>query len=119
MKTQHVGSGSTAPHCGVPADARCAPADWRIVINQMREGLCDFAVPVSLNGIIRVGTFTDTGDGRSYCLLLEVRVHDQFLWSRRGLECVTRAPPVSSIQLREELGEGSKPSNRVCALGIG
>jgi hypothetical protein len=48
-------------------------ADWRIVVNQMLQGSCDFAVPVSLNGIVQVRTFTDTGNGRSYCLLMEVR----------------------------------------------
>jgi hypothetical protein len=48
-------------------------ADWRIVVNQMLQGSCDFTVPVSLNGIVQVRTFTDTGSGRSYCLLMEVR----------------------------------------------
>jgi hypothetical protein len=48
-------------------------ADWRIVVNQMLQGSCDFAVPMSLNGIVQVRTFTDTGNGRSYCLLMEVR----------------------------------------------
>jgi hypothetical protein len=45
-------------------------AEWRIIVNQMLQGSCDFAVPVSLNGIVQVRTFTDTGNGRSYCLLL-------------------------------------------------
>ena len=48
-------------------------ADWRIVVNQMLQGPCDFPVPVSLNGIMQVRTFTDTGNGRNYCLLMEVR----------------------------------------------
>ena len=48
-------------------------ADWRIVVNQMLQGSCDFTVPVSLNGIVQVKTFTDTGNGRNYCLLMEVR----------------------------------------------
>ena len=48
-------------------------ADWRLVVNQMLQGSCDFAVPVSLNGIMQVKTFTDTGNGRNYCLLMEVR----------------------------------------------
>src|SRR5262249_23791318 len=42
-------------------------ADWRIGVSQMLQGSCDFAVPVSLNGIVQVRTFTDTGNGRSYC----------------------------------------------------
>jgi hypothetical protein len=48
-------------------------ADWRIVVNQMLQGSCDFAVPVSLNGIVQVRTFKDTGNEQSYCLLMEVR----------------------------------------------
>jgi hypothetical protein len=48
-------------------------ADWRAVVNQMLQGSCDFAVPSSLNNIMRVRTFTDAGNGRSYCLLMEVR----------------------------------------------
>ena len=48
-------------------------ADWRIVVNQMLQGSCDFAVPVSLNGMVQRKTFTDTGNGRDYCLLMEVR----------------------------------------------
>jgi hypothetical protein len=48
-------------------------ADWRIVVNQMLQGSCDFAVPVSLNGIVQVRTFRDTGNRRNYCLLMEVR----------------------------------------------
>jgi hypothetical protein len=48
-------------------------ADWRIVVNQMMQGSCDFAVPVSLSGIVQVRTFTDTGNRRNYCLLMEVR----------------------------------------------
>jgi hypothetical protein len=47
-------------------------ADWRTVVNQMLQGSCDFAVPASLNGIVQVKTFTDTGNGRNYCLLMEV-----------------------------------------------
>ena len=42
-------------------------------VNQMMQGSCDFAVPVSLSGIVQVRTFTDTGNGRNYCLLMEVR----------------------------------------------
>jgi hypothetical protein len=47
-------------------------ADWRIIVNQMMQGSCDFAVPVSLNGIVQVKTFTDTDNRRYYCLLMEV-----------------------------------------------
>jgi hypothetical protein len=51
-------------------------ADWRILVNRMLQGSCDFAVPLSLDGIVQVRTFTDTGNGRSYCLLIEVRDQD-------------------------------------------
>jgi hypothetical protein len=47
-------------------------ADWRTVVNQMLQGSCDFAVPASLNGIVQVKTLTDTSNGRTYCLLMEV-----------------------------------------------
>jgi hypothetical protein len=48
-------------------------ADWRIVVSQMLQGSCDFAVPANLYGIVQVRTFTDGSNGRSYCLLMEVR----------------------------------------------
>ncbi|MCI0626420.1 MAG: hypothetical protein L0387_33040, partial [Acidobacteria bacterium] len=48
-------------------------ADWRTVVNQMLQGSCDFGVPASLDEIVQVRTFTDTGNGRNYCLLMEVR----------------------------------------------
>ena len=38
----------------------------------MLRGSCDFAGPPSLNGIVQVRTFTDTDNGRNYCLLMEV-----------------------------------------------
>lgn len=48
-------------------------ADWRTIVGKMLEGSCDFAVPESLDGIVRVRKFTDTYTGRIYCLLMEVR----------------------------------------------
>jgi hypothetical protein len=51
-------------------------AGWRAVVTQMLQGSCDFAVPTSITGIAQVRTFTDTGNGRSYCLLMEVRDQD-------------------------------------------
>jgi hypothetical protein len=59
-------------------------AEWRIIVNQMLQGSCDFAVPVSLNGIVQVRTFTDTGNGRSYCLLMEVRNQNAPLFVDHG-----------------------------------
>ena len=43
----------------------------------MLQGSCDFAVPASLDGIVQVTTFTDTDNGRNYCLLMEVRDRDR------------------------------------------
>src|SRR5262245_7385245 len=47
-------------------------ADWRIVINQMLQGSCDFTVPVSLNGIVQVRTFTDVVNGLGDFRLMDV-----------------------------------------------
>lgn len=68
VRTQMPQSGSN----GYVAPTPTQRADWRTVVNQMLQGSCDFPVPGSLNGIARVSTFTDTGNGRSYCLLMEV-----------------------------------------------
>ena len=57
---------------GYVAPTSTQRADWRTVVNQMLRGSCDFAVPPSLTGIVQVRTFTDTDNGRSYCLLMEV-----------------------------------------------
>jgi hypothetical protein len=57
---------------GYVAPTSTQRADWRTVVNQILQGSCDFAVPASLNGIVQVKTFTDTGNGRNYCLLMEV-----------------------------------------------
>jgi Fibronectin type III domain len=48
-------------------------ADWRAVVNQMLRGSCDFTLPASLSGIMQLRTFTDSGNGRNYCVLMEVR----------------------------------------------
>jgi hypothetical protein len=58
---------------GYVAPTPAQRADWRVVVNQMLQGSCDFAVPASLNDTAQVRTFTDTGNGRRYCLLMEVR----------------------------------------------
>jgi hypothetical protein len=47
-------------------------ADWRSIVKQMLQGSCDFAVPASLDAIVRVTTFTDTNKGRNYCVLMEI-----------------------------------------------
>jgi hypothetical protein len=48
-------------------------ADWRAVVNRMLRGSCDFTLPASLSGILQLRTFTDSGNGRNYCVLMEVR----------------------------------------------
>jgi len=47
-------------------------ADWRAVVNKMLRGSCDFSLPASLNGVMQIRTFTDSGNGRNYCVLMEV-----------------------------------------------
>jgi hypothetical protein len=51
-------------------------ADWRAVVNKMLRGSCDFTLPASLSGVMRVRTFTDSGNGRNYCVLMEARDAD-------------------------------------------
>ncbi len=48
-------------------------SDWRTVVQQMLEGSCDFDLPASLSGIMQVRSFTDASDGKTYCVLMEVR----------------------------------------------
>jgi Fibronectin type III domain len=47
-------------------------ADWRAVVKQMLQGSCDFTLPASLSGIMQIRTFTDSGNKRNYCVLMEV-----------------------------------------------
>ena len=68
IRTQMPQSGSN----GYVAPTSTQRADWRTVVNQMLQGSCDFTVPDSLNRIVQVKTFTDTGNGRNYCLLMEI-----------------------------------------------
>lgn len=46
--------------------------DWRWPVGQMIKGACDFVLPPSLTGIMQLRTFHDSGNGKGYCLLLEV-----------------------------------------------
>ena len=48
-------------------------ADWRWVVRQMLQGSCNFVLPASLAGIMQIRTFTDAGNGKSYCLFMEVQ----------------------------------------------
>jgi hypothetical protein len=47
-------------------------AEWRGVVKRMMRGSCDFALPASLSGIMQIRTFTDSGNKRKYCVLMEV-----------------------------------------------
>jgi hypothetical protein len=69
IRAQMPASGSN----GYVAPTMAQRADWQAVVRQMLQGMCDFAVPASLSGLVQVRTFMDTGNGRSYCLLMEVR----------------------------------------------
>jgi len=66
IRTQMPQSEST----GYVAPTSTQGADWRTAVNRMLQGSCNFAVPASLNGMVK--TFTDRGNGRNYCLLMEV-----------------------------------------------
>jgi len=63
------GSGSN----GFVAPSAAQQADWRTVVRQMLEGSCNFAVPASLFGVMQLRTFIDTGNGKGYCLLMEIQ----------------------------------------------
>jgi hypothetical protein len=49
-------------------------ADWRAVVNKMLRGSCDFSLPASLSDVMRIKTFTDSANGRNYCVLMEANV---------------------------------------------
>ena len=45
---------------------------WRTAVNQMLGGACNFALPSAIATAAQIRTFTDSGTGKSYCLLMEV-----------------------------------------------
>jgi hypothetical protein len=47
-------------------------ADFAAVVTQMLTGQCEFALPDSLAANYQISTFSDSGTGKSYCLLMEV-----------------------------------------------
>jgi hypothetical protein len=57
---------------GFVAPTASQQADWRQVVSQMLLGLCDFGLPSSLSEPMRVRSFVDSGDGKRYCVLMEV-----------------------------------------------
>jgi hypothetical protein len=47
-------------------------ADFQTVVRRMLGNECEFALPASLSASMAIRTFTDSSNGRSYCLLMEV-----------------------------------------------
>jgi hypothetical protein len=68
IRNQMPASGSN----GYIAPTAAQQTDWRTVIREMLEGSCSATLPTSLIGIMQRRTFTDSANGRSYCLLMEV-----------------------------------------------
>jgi hypothetical protein len=55
----------------VPA-SQTETQDWRSMVRQMLQGQCEsISVPSSLVGQVKVKAFKDTGNGKSYCVLIE------------------------------------------------
>jgi hypothetical protein len=59
---------------GFVAPNETEQADWRAVVKKMMRGSCDGALPASLSGVMRIKTFTDSANGRNYCVLMEAHV---------------------------------------------
>ncbi|MCU0689968.1 MAG: hypothetical protein MUF54_01070 [Polyangiaceae bacterium] len=47
-------------------------ADWRSVVTRMLQGSCDFLVPPSLVPAMHLRSFVDSGNSKTYCVLMEV-----------------------------------------------
>lgn len=61
---------------GFVAPTAAQRADWQTLVTRMLQGTCEGPLPASLAEIVQVRTFTDSSNGRSYCLLMEVRDRD-------------------------------------------
>lgn len=62
---QHDSDGFVAP-------TSTQKADFQTVVQQMLGQECDFPLPTSLSANMAIRTFTDSSNGRTYCLLMEV-----------------------------------------------
>ena len=61
---------------GYRAPDETARAQFRGVYRRMLAGECDFALPPALAGVMQLRSFKDEGNGRMYCVLMEVRDDD-------------------------------------------
>lgn len=68
IRGQMPASGSN----GFVAPTAQEQADWRSVVRQMLEGSCTFSLPASLANIMQLRFFQDSGNGRTYCLFMEI-----------------------------------------------
>lgn len=50
--------------------------DFRAVVGEMLRGHCDFALPPSLAGAMRLRSFADEDNGKTYCVLREAQDAD-------------------------------------------
>jgi hypothetical protein len=57
---------------GFVAPSSTQRAALQSVVERMVGGECDFTLPASLRANMAIRTFTDSSNGRSYCLLMEV-----------------------------------------------
>jgi hypothetical protein len=67
-------SGQMPAHAsdGFVAPTNTQKADFQTVVTRMLGDECDFTLPASLSANMAIRTFTDSSNGRSYCLLMEV-----------------------------------------------
>jgi hypothetical protein len=61
---------------GYVAPTAAQRADFRTVFEQMLAGNCGAALPASLASNMQLRSFQDSGNGRNYCLLMEVTDND-------------------------------------------
>lgn len=61
---------------GYVAPTAAQRADFRAVFEQMLAGNCNTALPASLSANMQLRSFQDSGNGRGYCVLMEVADND-------------------------------------------
>lgn len=69
IRNQMPASGSN----GYVAPTLAEQNDWRTAVREMLNGSCTVTLPASLQGILQRQPFVDGGNGRTYCVLMEVR----------------------------------------------